>query len=177
MLNDLRCGVRLLRRSPVFATTAILTLALGIGATTAIFSVVDAAVLRPLPYPRSDRLVRFHLRDLGGNRRTDGTMPRDFLDWRDRQHVFDQIGTEDSVQLTLVGEAEPEDLRTQIVSAGFFEVFRARPMLGRAFTVDDEQPGSPKVAVLGYGFWKRRFGGSIDAIGYAPTKDRTSLSA
>src|SRR5262245_14821279 len=123
MLQDLRFAVRLLGRSRGYAAAAILTLALGIGANTAIFSIVDGAVLRPLPYPQADRLVMFALFNPARNRRITGMPPRDFLDWRDEQQVFDALVAEGGRRVRLLGGTEPEDLQVSRVTFGFFEAF------------------------------------------------------
>src|SRR5688572_9898419 len=103
MLHDLAQAFRVLRRSRGFATAAVVTFALGIGANTAIFSIVDAAVLRPLPYDKSDRLVTFTIHDAANGRKTTGAMPRDFLDWRERNDVFEQVGLAAGGLRTLLG--------------------------------------------------------------------------
>jgi len=118
MLRDLTYGLRLLRRSPGFAAAAILTFALGIGANTAIFSIVDAAVLRPLPYDRPDRLVTITLHNPTTGRKTTGAMPRDFLDWRAGNDAFERVALIAGGLYTLLGAGEPEEIRIVRVTAG-----------------------------------------------------------
>jgi putative ABC transport system permease protein len=127
MLQDVKYALRILRRSPGFALAAILTFALGIGANTAIFSIVDAAILRPLPYDEPDRLVTFTLHNPTTGRKTTGTTPRDFLDWRARQTVFEQVALTAGGLYTLLGAGEPEELRIARATAGYFEMLRTTP--------------------------------------------------
>ncbi len=164
MVHDLMYAFRTLRRSPGFAAAAVATFALGIGANTAIFSIVDATVLRPLPYDRPDRLVTFTLHDTVNGRTTTGVMPRDFLDWRDRHDVFERVGVSGGGLRTLLGSGEPEELRIVRYTAGYFEMLHTRMALGRSFTEDDEQPGGA-VAIISHGFWQARFAGAPDVIG------------
>ncbi len=164
--QDVRYGARMLRRSPGFAAAAILTFALGIGANTAIFSIVDAAILRPLPYDEPDRIVNVSQHNPQTGRQTDGMMPRDFLDWRERTDLFEHIALIGGGAFTLVGDGEPEEIRVNRVTEGFFEMMRVQPMLGRAFTRADEEPGRERVAILSHAFWKTRLGASPDVIGH-----------
>ena len=157
----------MLRRSPGFATAAILTFALGIGANTAIFSIVDAAILRPLPYDQPHRLVTVSQHNPATGRRSTGMMPRDFLDWRSRTDLFEQVALTGGGAFTLVGDGEPEEIRVTRVTEGFFEMFRTPPLLGRVFTREDEEVGRDRIAILSYGFWQTRFGGAPDVIGKA----------
>ncbi|MGH9409957.1 MAG: ADOP family duplicated permease [Vicinamibacterales bacterium] len=164
-VQDVRYALRTFRRHAAFSIAAIVTLALGIGANSAIYAIVDGAILRPLPYDHPDRLVhvRFHNRLTGRN--SDGMAPRDFLDWRERNTVFDNLALEAGGPLTLEGSAEPEQLSAAHVTSGFFDVLRAKPLYGRTFTAGDEEPGSDHVAILSYDFWQSRFGGSPDVVG------------
>ena len=163
--QDVRYGARMLRRSPGFAAAAILTFALGIGANTAIFSIVDAAILRPLPYDEADRLVTGAQHNPQTGRQTTGMMPRDFLDWRERTDLFEHIALIGGGAFTLTGHGDPEELRVSRVTQGFFEMLRTPPLLGRVFTRDDEAPDRGRIAILSYGFWTTRFGASPDIIG------------
>ncbi len=164
MFRDLQNSWRLLTRARGFALTAIATLALGIGATTAIFSVVDAAVLRPLPYPDPDRLVVLSYFNSDG-RRTTGAPPRAFLDWRERQQVFESLAAVMGGAFVIAGDGEPEEIRPTTVTADFFAMYGAQPIIGRVFGREAESPGSHRVVVLGHGFWQRRFGGASDVVG------------
>ncbi len=164
-LRDIRYAVRTLRRAPAFSAAAIATFALGIGANTAIFSIVDAAVLKPLPYEQPDRLVRIRFQNSGTGKTTDGIMPRDFLDWREKHQVFEHIALTGGGAFALLDAGEPEEVRIARVSSGFFEMFRMGPMLGRIFTTDDEIAGRDAVVILSHSFWKTRFGATPDVVG------------
>ena len=164
-LRDIRYAVRMLRRAPAFSAAAIATFALGIGANTAIFSIVDAAVLKPLPYEQPDRLVRIRFQNSRTGRTTDGMMPRDFLDWREKHQVFEHIALTGGGAFALLDAGEPEEVRIARVSSGFFEMFRIGPMLGRIFTTDDEIAGRDAVVILSHSFWKTRFGATPDVVG------------
>ncbi len=163
--QDVRYAGRILRRSPGFAFAAIATFALGIGANTAIFSIVDAAVLKPLPYDEPDRLVTFSLQNPTTGRVSTGLMPIDFLDWRERTDLFEQMALAGGGSFTLLGTGEPEELRAARVTAGFFEMYHTAPILGRPFTRDDERPGSAQVVILSNDFWTTRLGASSGAVG------------
>jgi putative ABC transport system permease protein len=173
MLQDLRYAWRVLRRSPVFAAGAILTLALGIGANTAIFSIVDAAVLRPLPYDESDRIVSFEFRNPSQNRHSTGTNPRDFLDWRHGQQVFEQVATTGYRRSLLVGSGEPEEIGVSRVTAGYFELLRVRPALGRTFLESEEFEGHGNIAIISDRFWRERYAAAPDILGKVVRLDDT----
>ena len=155
----------MLRRSPGFALAAILTFALGIGANTAIFSIVDAAILRPLPYDEPHRLVSVSQHNPQTGRDTTGMMARDFLDWRERTDLFEHLALTGGGAFTLTGHGDPEELRVSRVTQGFFEMLRTPPLLGRLFTRSDEEPERGRIAILSHGFWTARFGASPDIIG------------
>ena len=163
ILQDLRYALRSLRKSPGFTLVAVLTLALGIGANTSIFSVVNAALLRPLPYPEPERLVRvFSERD--GDAWT--VSPPDFVDWRDQAGVFQHAAALNSgSDFTLTGTDTPERVPGAQVTPDFFAVLGTTPALGRAFTADNGVVGQDKVAVLSDELWRRRFGASPDIVG------------
>jgi putative ABC transport system permease protein len=163
LTQDVRYALRQLRRSPGYALTAIVTLALGIGANTAIFSIVDAAVLRPLPYPHAERLVRFALSN--GTRRITGMRPVDFLDWRDQQQVFDQIAVTGGNSATMLGGGEPEDIDISRVTAGFFQTYGVAPAFGRDFDRDDERVGEDHKLIISDEFWRDRLGRDPRALG------------
>ncbi len=167
--RDVRHAVRSLRRTPAFTTVALAVLTLSIGASTAIFSVVDGVVLRGLPFDESDRLVAVFERHKTGDwtRETNGTAPQNFLDWRDQQDVFTGIAAigYGSIVLERDGDHEPETLLSRRVTADFFPVLRTNPILGRLFTADNEVDGRHTVAVISYNLWQRRFGGAPDVIG------------
>jgi putative ABC transport system permease protein len=163
-LQDLRYALRALRRAPGFTLTASLTLAVGIGATTLVWSVVDGVVLRPLPYDEPGRLVRVFETAPG---RPDDTrsIAHPTLDaWADLRS-FEAIALYGPWSLDLAGEGRPERLEGAAVSPGFFATFRARPALGRSFTQDEYRPGGPRVIVLSEGLWRRRFGADPVILG------------
>jgi predicted permease len=165
MRQDLIYGLRILRRSPGFAAAAILTFALGIGANTAIFSIVDAAVLRPLPYDAPGRLVTITLHNPATGKKTTDAMPRDFLDWRAANHIFDRVALIAGGLYTLLGAGEPEEVRIVRVTAGYFEMLRTAPALGRTFTEEDELPGHGRVMMISHEFWRTRFDAAPDVVG------------
>ena len=174
MRDDLNAALRSLRSSPTFTAVALIVLALGIGASTAIFSVVDAVVLRGLPFDEHDRLVAVGERPRQGpipdpNRdpqSLSSAAPQNYMDWAAQQQVFESIAAIASGAVTLREPgAEPEDLRSQRVTAGFFNVLRVQPALGRAFTPDNELDGRHRVVVLGDALWRRRFGGDPNIVG------------
>src|SRR4051812_15407597 len=161
--QDLRYAVRGLRSSPGFALIALATLALGIGANTAIFSVVRAVLLEPLPFASADRLVRvYHANPAGGVIEGDFSEP-DFLDLRSRTKTAESVGgylfAEGITGVSLTGDGAPERLSAALVTPGFFETLRPRALLGRAFTADEHVPGQNRFVVLSHALWQRRFSG------------------
>ena len=169
MRDDFRNALRALRGAPTFTAVALIVLALGIGAGTAIFSVVDAVVLRGLPFDEHDRLVAVLEHDTRRAQTFGGgaTTPQTFLDWRRMQESFDAIaGVGSYGVLRMRNDAgEPTEARGLRVTNEFFQVFRVSPILGRQFAADDEIDGRHRVAILSYGFWQRQFGGAPDAVG------------
>lgn len=164
--QDVRYALRLLRRQPGFTSVAALTLALGIGASTAIVSVIDAKLLRPLPYHDADRLVQVHfeLPPVDGRRRTNAPTAADRERWP--RSVFPQIGALSQLVFPRVVDAgDPQRVEMAEVSDGFFAMHGIAPLAGREFTRADVTPGAPQVAILGHGHWMRGFGGDPDAIG------------
>ena len=163
--NDLRYALRTLRRSPSFTTIAILTLALGIGANTAMFSVVNAVILRPLPYQDPDRLAMLWTNDPKRDIREEGTSYPTFLDWRSQSRAFaDMAICSRGNPVTLTGGNEPERVMGEAVSANLFPLLGVTPILGRTFS-DREEQQRERVVVVSYALWQRRFGASRDAIG------------
>jgi len=165
LLQDLRSGFRSLRRSPGFATTVILTLALGIGANTAIFSVVDAVLLGSLPFAEADRIVR-----VGGVKEGLGdNLPvsaADFVDFREQSGSFSAMTLyTTNARFSLTGGDRPEEVRGLAVADGFFEVFGIAHVEGRGFRPEEQAPGEDDVVVLGHGVWERRFGADPDVVG------------
>jgi putative ABC transport system permease protein len=163
ILQDLRYGTRMLMRNPGFTLIAVTTLALGIGANAAIFSVVNAVLLRPLPYRDPDRLVI-----------VDGARDRDFLRWRDQAKVFESIGAYDGGAAILTGSGEPERLPAPHVSADLFATLGVAPALGRAFTPEEDTVAGAPVVILSNSLWRRRFGSDPQVIGRALTINNQS---
>jgi putative ABC transport system permease protein len=168
LLQDLQYGVRVFARNPTFTLVALLALALGIGATTAIFSVVDTVLLKPLPYSQPDRIVSVGLTGFGDDSIALGP---DYIEWRARNHVFEEMAGYSATQFTLTGAGDPVRIDCGRVTESFFRTLGIQPMLGRAFTPGEDQPGGPKVILLTYGFWQRRFGGTREILGRSITLD------
>src|SRR5438128_3301473 len=162
-MNDLKFAFRQLLKDPGFTTVAVLTLALGIGANTAIFSVVDGVLLKPLPYEEPGQLVQVWEAPGPGGRNS--VSPGAFLDWREHSTVFENLSLRQHTDMNLTGEGEPERVGGLAMSAAGLEILRARPLLGRTFAPDEDQPGKDKVVVLTHGFWQRRFGGQTNIVG------------
>jgi predicted permease len=167
LIQDLRIGVRSLSRQATFSLVAILTLALGIGATTAIFSVVYGVLLKPLPYVNGERIVAF-----GQTSRTTPTEPVDgsssalnFADWKQRSKTIPLMALYTSGQAVISHQGEADVVRMGSVSPGFFAVFRAAPIVGREFTVEESLPSGPRAAIISHAFWQERFGGRGDVLG------------
>src|SRR5947199_3310875 len=148
MLQDLRYGLRTLRKSPGFTTVALLTLAIGIGANTAIFSFVNGVLLKPLPYGEPDRIVRVLEKPPGGGRNGISTLT--FLDWQQQNTVFDYMAAQTGGSVTLTGVTDPVQLRGSIVSSHYFDIFGIKAVLGRTFAADEDQLGKQRVAVLSH---------------------------
>ena len=156
--HDLRYAVRGMRRSPGFTAVAVLTTAVGIGATSAIFSIVNSVLLRPLPYPHPEELVVVDDTDRATKQHLADATPANFLDWRRRNHSFEALAAYTPASLTLAAAGMPERIDGAMVNANFFDVLGVGASAGRVFTPDDERPGAPRVAVIGDGLWRRRFG-------------------
>ncbi len=167
-LNDLRYALRKLLRTPGFTIVAVLTLGLGIGANSAIFSLVDAVLLRPLPYPAPERLMRLDALVHGHPAPFSGP---NFLDFRAQNRVFTDMAAWDPETTTLTGAGEPERLQATDVSAGFFGILGVQPALGRTFRPGDNEPGHTAVVVLSDGLWRQRFGADPGILGRAISLD------
>jgi putative ABC transport system permease protein len=168
LVQDIRYALRMLRKSPSFAVIAIITLALGIGANTAIFSVVDAVLLKPLPYPQPNRIAAVwgtHSK-MGENRRT--LSYPDFKDLQAQNHVFEQVAVYSDTTTALTGAGEPMHLFAEKVSADMFTVLGVQPVLGRAFVSDEDEPGH-LVAMISYKLWQSHFGADPGVVGRAMT--------
>jgi predicted permease len=163
--RDARYALRLLRKSPGFSAIAILTLALGIGANSAIFSVVNAVLLRPLPFPQPDRLVRLWEASPNRNWHRNVINPWNFLDWRDNTHAFEDMAAISGFQFNLTGDGEPVAVPGLQVSPGFFSILRIPAYLGRTFAADDGIPGHDDKVILSHGLWQTRFGGDPGIVG------------
>ena len=160
LIGDFRYACRALAGRPGFAAVAILTLALGIGANTAIFSILDAVLLRPLPYADPDRLAMVWERNFPRNRMTNVVAPANFLNWLDEQQAFEQMAAFTyTLPVTLTGAGDPEELPSQFVSPNFFDVLGIRPVAGRGFRAEDGISGNDNVVVISHRLWRRRFGG------------------
>ena len=165
LLNDVRYALRLLRRSPLFTLTVLFTVALAIGANTAIFSVVNAVMLRPLPFRDPGRLVQIAEKNDRLNLPSFGASVLNFLSWREQQKSFQQIAAVGFATYTLTGNGEPEQLTGTPMSPALTRVLGVSPVLGRDFSEAEEKPGMPAVAMISQGLWKRRFGGEASIIG------------
>jgi putative ABC transport system permease protein len=174
LLEDIRFGLRLLRKNPGFTAVAILTLALGIGANAAVFSVVYAVLLRPLPYKDPSRLVVLH-----------ETTPKvgdvsvsflNFFDWRAASHTFAQMAAVESVDFNLAGVTQPENISGDAVSPNFLSMMGVRPFLGRDFDASEEKAGTAPVLLLSYSLWQSHLGGDPNAVGKAITLDGRSFT-
>ncbi|HEY3027293.1 MAG TPA: ABC transporter permease [Pyrinomonadaceae bacterium] len=166
LLLDFRFGLRMLIKNPIFTLIAVVTLALGIGANTAIFSVVDAVLLRPLPYPEANRLVfLWSTMNSQGVPLSPSALP-DYYGWRDRNKVFDGLGAFYNGDFNLSSTGSPPELiQGAYVTSNLFQVLKVSPSLGRLFTSEEEQFGKHHVVLLSYGLWQRRFAGDRDIVG------------
>ena len=165
LIQDLRFAIRTLTKQPGFTLVAAATLALGIGANTAIFTVVNAVVMQPLPFPAAERLVRMTA-DFNGLGATDvGISPPELFDYRDRSGLFDEIAGIYPISANLTEVDVPERVEVLLVSPSYFSVLGARPQLGRVFGAEDDVPGIAEVVVISDALWKRRFAAVPDAIG------------
>jgi putative ABC transport system permease protein len=165
LAQDLRFAVRMLRKSPGFAVVAVLTLALGIGANTAIFSVVDALLLKPLPYRDPSRLVMVWEHHSPSGAEHNVASPPDVLDWQAQNQAFDGMAYFADVHANLTGRASPQVVVLQYTSANFFDVLGVKPMLGRGFAPANGQAGQDHVVILSYDLWKERYGANPAIIG------------
>jgi predicted permease len=172
--QDLRYGAHMLLKNPGFTLIAVITLALGIGANAAIFSVVNAILLRPLPSKESDRLVWLY--SVYPQIRGDSHSPADFLDYQAQNQSFEQMAAFRNLSFTLTGEGQPERIDGRIVTANYFSLLGIEPALGRNFTPKDGEAGAGRVILLSYSFWQRRFNDDPKAIGKALTLNGESAT-
>jgi len=173
LVRDTRHALRRLRKAPAFTAAALLTLALGIGANTAMFAVIDSILIRPLSYPHAEDLVsiRHTARGLPGLPDTLSCSPSMYFTYREENRVFQQFGEWSAAGASVTGIAEPEQPRALFVTHGVLDAIGVTPLLGRWFSEADDMPGSPGTVMLTYGYWQRRFGGDPSVIGRTITVD------
>src|SRR5579871_99072 len=155
---DLRYGLRLLRQAPGFTAIAILALALGIGANTAIFSTLDAVVLRALPYQDPDRVVMVFEDSSNIGFPNNTPAPANYFDWKEQNHVFTDLAAVRYRGSSITGDGPPEQVKGQAVTSNFFSVLGVTPLVGRTFSADEDRDGA-QVVVISYGLWQRRYSG------------------
>jgi predicted permease len=168
LFSDLQLGFRILRRNPGFTVTAILLLALGIGANTAIFSVVNAVLLRPLPYQDSSRIMQiWHVPPAKSfpGMTLFSVSPANYLDWQSQNHSFEDMAAYGGARFNVGGKERPESIQAAPVAPGFFSILRVQPILGRGFTPDDDRPSQGHVVVLGNALWRERYGADPGVVG------------
>jgi putative ABC transport system permease protein len=173
-LQDIRYGLRVLGKNPGFTAIAILTLALGIGANTALFSVVNGVLLNPLPFPNPDQLLAVYSKT--GTFQESSIAYPNFLDWQKDNHSFAALSAFRSDDYNMVGAGEPERVHIHMISAEFFPALGLRPLLGRTFRPEEDQAGAGPVTILGDGLWKRKFGLSQDVLGKSITLNGKSYT-
>jgi putative ABC transport system permease protein len=176
LLQDIRYGVRTLVNKPGVAILAVMALALGIGASTAIFSVVNTVLLRALPYPNSDRLVMIWEQNRPRSRDRNVISPANFFDWREQNKVFEDMSAFYGSSYNLTGLGNPEEVTGMAASTNLFEVLGSHAILGRTFTQDDGVTGKDNVAVLTYGFWQKHFGGDRGVVGKTFALDGVTMT-
>ena len=174
VLKDISYAIRTLLKQPLFMTVSIITLALGIGANTAIFSIVNAVVLRPLPYTDPDRLVMLWETMPGSDRRS--VAPGNFVDWRDQNRTFAQLAATFYGNFNLTGDGEPERIDGATITSNFMQVLGAQPQLGRTFQADDDDHQDRNLVLLSDSLWQRRFGARRDVINRGVTVDDQSYT-
>jgi putative ABC transport system permease protein len=169
LLMDLRYGIRSLLKKPGFTVTAIVALALGIGANSAIFSVINGVLLRCLDYANADRVVMIWERFAQHPDHQNVVSPANFLDWQKRSRSFDKIAAVWDARLNFTGSGDPVEVQAQLVSASFFPTLGVQPLIGRWFTDDEDRPGGTLVAILSHRLWQERFGGNTAVVGQQVT--------
>ena len=176
--QDIRYSFRMLRKSPGFTAVAVLALALGIGANSAIFSVVNAVLLEPLPYAKPDRLVRLFVAGTSQSKEPviKSVSYPDFVDLREQNSVFEEMAIIDGTSLIMAEGVEPERLQCAMVSASLFPLLGVHTVEGRAFTSEEDRPGGPPVVLLSSGLWQRRFGSSLDILNQTITLSKNSYT-
>src|SRR5215813_4822983 len=174
LLRDLRYGVRMLLKTPGMTFVVILALALGIGANTAIFSVINAVLLKPLPFDHPEQLLFLNERSPVLDEMS--ISYPNFTDWRNQNHVFEKIGVYNRNSYNLTGYGEAERILTGQVSADLFSVLRVSPEIGRLFTNEEDKPGANPVVILSYALWQRRFGGQNGVLNQTLTLNGRSYT-
>jgi putative ABC transport system permease protein len=176
LLQDIRFGLRTLGKNPGFTIVAVLTLALGIGANTAIFSVVDAVLLRPLPYPESDRLFTVYQTLPQDPAQNTGVSYPNYLDWTQQNQAFEAIAAVRGTSLALSGRGEPTYIETGSVTSNYFDVLRAKPLLGRTLQPSDDALDANPVVVMSESLWRARFGADPAIVGRTVTLDQHPIT-
>ena len=167
-LHDIRFALRMLFKHPSFTLIVVLTLALGIGANTTIFSAIDAVLLNPLPYKDPARLMVVWETNKQLGDRNEAAIGN-FLDWRSRNQIFDQLGALFDTDMNLTGVGEPQRIQGCVVTTNFFQVLGVQPMLGRSFLPESETPGSPFTVIISHELWQRQFGSDPNLVGKSLT--------
>src|ERR1700752_123050 len=165
LLADIRFGLRMLLKSPTVTVVALVALTLGIGANTAIFSVVNAVLLRTFPYTDAERLVLVWEKRQGGTTDQNVINLGNFTDWKEQNQAFSDMAAFFDRSLNLTSDGEPEEVPGEYATTNLFSVLGSSPVLGRTFTDEDGREGQPRVAVISYGLWQRRFGGDPQGVG------------
>ena len=174
LAQDVRFGARVLVKTPGFTAVVILTLALGIGGNTAIFSIVNGVLLNPLPFPHAEQLVSVH--ESKPNFDKGAISYPNFLDWRKSDHSFSAMAVGRRWSFSMTGRGDAEQVSANFISSGYFSVLGVRPLMGREFTQDEDQPGRPPVAMISEGLWRRKFNRAPDVLGQTITLDGKSYS-
>jgi predicted permease len=169
LMQDLRFGLRMLAKSPGFTAVAILTLALGIGANTALFSVVNGVLFNPLPYPEPEQLVTLH--ESKPNFEAGSISFPNFRDWRKESATFSKMGISRGYSFSLTGAGDPEQVRSEFISTDFLSMLGVKPVMGRLFEEGEDEFGASPIALISAGFWNRKFGNARDVIGKGLTLD------
>jgi hypothetical protein len=173
LFQDLRYAVRQLRKSPGFTLAAVLTLAIGIGANTAIFSILDGLVLHPLAVPEMDKVLIVYEQNRGDDQ---DVALANYEDWQRQSHSFEDLAAYRSANLSLTGAGDAAHVTAELASANFFRVMRANALLGRVFQPGETQPGRERVAVLSYGFWRQHFNSDANVVGHNIELDQQSYT-
>jgi hypothetical protein len=171
--QDLRYGARMLLKKPGFTLVAVITLALGIGANTAIFSIVNAVLLRPLPFKDPDRVVMVWERRANSEGVNTAVSGHEFVAWREQSRAFERMALIRGDGFTLTGNGEPEAINAERVTTDFFSVLGVPPTLGRAFAPGEDQAGRNNIVVLNQKLWQRRFGSDNEIVGKNSSTHRT----